>query len=83
MMKVQVLGTGCMKCNKLYAETEKAIAKAGVSVELSKVEKIEEIMKFGVMMTPALVIGGEVRSVGKVPDAKQIAAWLQEAGTKE
>ena len=44
-MKIQVLGTGCMKCNKLYAEVEKAIAQAGVSVELSKVEKIEEIVQ--------------------------------------
>ncbi len=82
-MKIQVLGTGCMKCNKLYAETEKAIAQAGVSAELSKVEKIEEIMKFGTPFTPALVIDGKVRSVGKVPKAAEIAVWLKEEGKKE
>lgn len=77
-MKIQVLGTGCMKCNKLYAETEKAIAQAGVSAELSKVEKIEEIMKFGIAFTPALVIDGEVKVAGSVPKAEQIATWLKE-----
>ena len=82
-MKVQVLGTGCMKCNKLYAEAEKAIARVGASVELSKVEKIDEIMKFGVAFTPALVIDGKVKSAGKVPNALEIASWIQEAGKSE
>lgn len=68
-----------MKCNKLYAETEKAIAEAGVSAELAKIEKIEEIMKFGVVFTPALVIDGQVKSAGAVPKVSQIVAWLQEA----
>jgi small redox-active disulfide protein 2 len=68
-----------MRCNKLYAETEKAVAQAGVSVELSKVEKIDEIAKLGVMMTPALLIDGEVKCVGKVPNAGQIVEWLQAA----
>lgn len=82
MMKVQVLGTGCMKCNKLYAETEKAIGRAGVAVELSKVEKIDEIMKYGVMMTPALVVDGTVVSVGKVPSTDEIAGWIASAAAK-
>ena len=71
-----------MKCNKLYAETEKAIAQAGASVELSKVEKIEEIMKFGVVFTPALVIDGQVKSAGKVAKADDIATWIREASQK-
>ena len=78
-IKVQVLGTGCMKCNKLYAEVEKAIAQAGVSAELSKVEKLEEIVKFGTPFTPGLVIDGEVKSQGKVPGLEQIVAWVTEA----
>ena len=78
-MKIQVLGTGCMKCNKLYAEVEKVLADTGVSAELSKVEKIEEIMKFGVPFTPALVIDGTVKCAGKVPRAEEIAGWLREA----
>jgi small redox-active disulfide protein 2 len=75
-MKIQVLGTGCMKCNKLYAEVEKAIGQAGVSAELSKVERVEEIVKFGVAFTPGLVIDGQVVSQGKVPDAAQIVTWI-------
>ena len=81
-MKIQVLGTGCMKCNKLYAEVEKAIAQVGVSAELSKVEKIEEIVKFGAAFTPGLVIDGEVKIQGKVPKLEQIAAWINEAANK-
>ncbi len=77
-MKIQVLGSGCMRCNNLYAEAEKAIAQVGVSVELSKIEKIEEIMKLGVIYTPALVIDGCVKSAGKLPDATQIASWIKE-----
>jgi small redox-active disulfide protein 2 len=81
-MKVHVLGTGCAKCNRLYAEAEKAVARLDAPVELEKVERVEEIVKYRVMMTPALVIDGEVRSVGKVPSADQIATWLADARQK-
>ena len=76
-MDVKVLGTGCAKCRKLYQEAEKAIAVAGVDATLAKVESIDEILEYGVMMTPALVIDGEVKVSGKVPKAKQIVGWLQ------
>lgn len=82
-MKIEVLGPGCMKCNKLFAETEKAIAQVGKHADLSKVDKIEEIMKRGVMMTPALVINGKVKSTGKVPNASEIAIWIKEESTPE
>jgi small redox-active disulfide protein 2 len=82
-MKIQVLGTGCAKCNKLYTEVEKAVAKVGVSVDLSKVEKIEKIVTFGVVFTPGLVIDGEVKSQGKVPKVEQIVDWINEAAGKE
>ena len=77
-MKIKVLGTGCAKCKKLYAEAEKAIAKAGVAATLTKVEKIDEILAHGVMMTPALVIDGKVRATGKVVGADEIASWIRE-----
>ncbi len=77
-MKIQVLGAGCAKCDKLYAEAVKAVAQAGLSAELEKVQKIEEIIKFGVALTPALVVNGEVKSAGKVPNAAEIASWLKE-----
>ena len=78
-MKIQVLGTGCAKCKKLFGEAEKAIAEAGVEVDLEKVESIDEIASFGVAMTPGLVIDGVVKSVGKIPRASQIAEWLTAA----
>jgi small redox-active disulfide protein 2 len=82
-MKIQILGTGCAKCKKLYAEAEKAIGSSGVTAELEKVEKIDEIMKFGVMMTPALVIDGEVKASGRVAPAAEIASWIATAAAKE
>ena len=80
-MKIKVLGTGCPKCKKLYAEAEKAIASSGVVAELEKVEKIEDIMKYGVMMTPALVVAEEVKASGRIPPASEIAGWIAAAAT--
>ncbi|HNU67905.1 MAG TPA: thioredoxin family protein [Myxococcota bacterium] len=78
-MTVKVLGTGCPKCKKLYAEAEKAIAESGLSVGIEKVEKINEIMDYGVMMTPALVVGDQVKSTGRIPATAEIVAWIVEA----
>lgn len=76
MKKLQVLGTGCAKCTKL-ADNAKAAADAlGVEYELEKVTDINQILKFGVMMTPALVVDGVVKIVGKVPDPEQIKPML-------
>jgi small redox-active disulfide protein 2 len=76
MKKIQILGAGCPKCKKL-AETAEAAAKAlGLEYELTKVTDIKEIMKFGVMMTPALVVDGKVKIVGKVPAADEIIKML-------
>ena len=77
-MKIKVLGTGCPKCKKLYAEAEKALAASGVVADLEKVEKIDEIMKYGVMMTPALVVDGKVKTVGKVLSPAEIEAMIKE-----
>ena len=76
-MQIRVLGTGCRKCNRLYDETKKAIEISGVDADLEKVEKIDEIVEFGVLITPALVIDGTVKSAGKVPKAAAIAEWLK------
>jgi small redox-active disulfide protein 2 len=81
-MNVKVLGTGCAKCKKLYAEAEKAIAQAGLKASLEKVEKIDEIMKYGVMTTPALVVDGEVKCSGRIAPAPEIATWLTTAAAK-
>ena len=81
-MDVKVLGTGCAKCKKLYAEVEKAVAASGVAASLAKVEKIDDIMKFGVMMTPALVVDGEIKCSGRIPPVPEIVAWLTTAAAK-
>lgn len=82
-MKIEVLGTGCAKCKKLYAEAEKAIADSRIPAQLVKVERIEDIMAYGVMMTPALVLDGEIKSTGRIPPASEIASWLAAAGGQE
>jgi small redox-active disulfide protein 2 len=76
MKKLQILGTGCPKCKKLAENAEAAARAAGIEYELEKVTDINEIMKMGVMMTPALVVDGVVKVVGKVPDAETIQAML-------
>ena len=75
-MKVSILGTGCAKCTKLYETAERAIAELGLEAELEKVSGIQEIMAFGVMMTPALAVDGEVKVVGKVPGLEEVKALL-------
>ncbi len=76
MVRIQVLGTGCPKCKKLAENTETAAKAMGVEYRIEKVTDINEIMKFGVMMTPALVIDGKVKTVGKVPSPQDIEKML-------
>ncbi|MCK5842635.1 MAG: TM0996/MTH895 family glutaredoxin-like protein [Candidatus Sabulitectum sp.] len=66
-MKIQVLGTGCPKCKKTAEVAESAAVEMGIEYELEKVTDLNQIMSFGVMMTPALVVDGVVRVAGKVP----------------
>jgi small redox-active disulfide protein 2 len=82
IMDVKVLGTGCAKCQKLYDVALQAVEAAGVDAQVTKVEKIDEIITYGVAVTPGLVINGKVKSAGKLPDVKQVAAWLKEAQEK-
>jgi small redox-active disulfide protein 2 len=72
MRKIQILGAGCPKCKKLAENTEAAAKELGLDYELVKVTDITEIMKFGVMMTPALAVNGEVKVAGRVPRAEEI-----------
>ncbi len=74
--KLQILGTGCPKCKKLAENAEAAAKELGIEYELEKVSEINEIMKFGVMMTPCLAVDNEVKVVGKVPSVDEIKAML-------
>lgn len=71
-MKIEILGVGCPKCKKTAANAEQAVRELDIDAEIVKVEKIDEIMKYGVMMTPALVVDGEVKCAGKIPAVDEI-----------
>jgi small redox-active disulfide protein 2 len=76
MKKIQILGTGCPKCKKLAENAEAAAKDMGIEYSLEKITQISEIMKFGVMMTPALAIDGQVKTVGKVASPDEIKKML-------
>jgi len=77
-VKVQILGTGCPKCKKLLANTEKAVEESGVeNAQIEKVDQLQDIMEFGVMMTPALAIDGEVKASGRVLSVEEIQTILE------
>ena len=77
-MKIEILGTGCPKCKKLNELVEKVINKLGVSAEIIKITDINKIIDYGVMVTPALVIDGEVMVAGKIPSMEEIIKWIKE-----
>ncbi len=75
-MKIEILGTGCAKCDKLEALTREAVAELGIEAEIIKVKELSKIMNYGVMLTPALVIDGEVKAAGKVPAKADIISFI-------
>lgn len=75
-MKIQILGPGCAKCTKLAENAVAAAKELGIDYEIEKISDVNQIMTFGVMMTPGLVIDGEVKSVGKVPSQDEVKNML-------
>jgi small redox-active disulfide protein 2 len=71
-MFIQVLGTGCTKCKTLHETVKKAVQETGVEAEVEKVEDIQKIMSFEILMTPGLVINGEVKTAGRVPNLEEV-----------
>jgi small redox-active disulfide protein 2 len=76
MVKIEILGTGCPKCKKLAENAEIAAKNLGIEYEIEKITDINEIMKFGVMITPALAVDGKVKIAGKVASPDDIKAML-------
>jgi small redox-active disulfide protein 2 len=76
-MKIEILGTGCAKCEKLELLTREAVAELGIEAEITKVKELNKIMNYGVMLTPALVIDGVVKTAGKVPGKDEIINWIK------
>lgn len=77
MKNVQILGTGCRKCSNLQALAEETVKQLGIEARIEKVEDINRITEFGVFMTPALVIDGEVKVQGRLPTASEMKAMFQ------
>ncbi len=75
-MKIEILGIGCPGCRKTASNVEKAVEEVGIDVEIVKIEKIEEIIKYGVMETPALVVDASIKCVGRIPTVDEIKEWL-------
>ena len=76
-MKIEILGTGCPKCKKLYEAAEKAVKELNIQAEIVKIEDITAITSYGVWSTPALVIDGEVKTTGKIPSVEEIKDMLK------
>ncbi|MCK5655897.1 MAG: TM0996/MTH895 family glutaredoxin-like protein [Candidatus Aureabacteria bacterium] len=79
-MKIEILGMGCAKCKQLYDNVQRALERTGREAEVVKVEDIAKITGYDVMIIPALVVDGEVRSAGKVLSAEEIAGIIQKTG---
>jgi len=76
-MIIKILGTGCAKCKQLEANARKAVEMAGINASVEKVTDLNDIMEYGVMMTPALVVDEEVKSAGKLLSPEQITTYLK------
>lgn len=77
-MKIEILGMGCPKCKKTTQNAQLAVEELGIDAEIIKVEELDKITEYGVMMTPALVIDGEVKVAGKIPSKDEIINWIEE-----
>lgn len=78
-MDIKVLGTGCPKCKRLESAARDAVARLGIAATVTKIEDIDQILAYDVMMTPGLMINDKVVSVGRVPRTAEIQAWIAEA----
>ena len=79
-MEIKVLGPGCQRCQQTEAHVKQAVAEAGIHAQVEKVADVMEISKYGVFGTPAVIIDGEVKCVGRVPNKQEIKDWMAAAG---
>lgn len=77
-MKIEILGTGCPKCKKTKEIVEKAVVELDIDAEVLKVEDMDAALEYGVMITPAVVIDGDVKIAGKIPTVEKVKEWINE-----
>ena len=77
-MEIKILGSGCSKCQNTENNVKEALSESGLEIKVNKVTDVMEIAKYGVFMTPAVVIDGKVKSVGKIPDTEEIKKWIEQ-----
>lgn len=77
-MEIKILGPGCPKCKALYKTVTETVEEMGISADVKKVEKLDEIIEAGVMLTPGLVINGKVKVTGKAPGKEDIKKYIQQ-----
>ncbi len=80
-MTIKVLGPGCPKCDKLEECVRAALAALGIAADVEKITDIREMMSYGILATPGLVINGQVKSAGRIPRAEEIADWIRGAAS--
>ncbi len=77
-MDIKILGPGCLRCEQTAKNVKEAVAETGIDAKVEKVTDLLEIAKYGVFGTPAVVVDEEVKSVGKIPEIKEIKAWIEQ-----
>lgn len=77
-MEIKVLGTGCAKCKKLEEMVREVVGELGVDADIVKISDLNEILEYDIMMTPGLVVNGEVACSGRIPKKEEIRKWLQQ-----
>jgi small redox-active disulfide protein 2 len=77
-MEIKILGSGCPKCETTEKNVKEALAESGLNAQVDKVTDVMEIAKYGVFITPAVAIDGEVKSTGKIPDKEEIKKWIEQ-----
>jgi len=80
MSRIQILGTGCSRCRELTANAEKAVQDLGIKAEVEKITEVKDIIRFQILMTPGLVIDGQVKAAGRIPSVEEIKQMLVAAG---
>lgn len=77
-MEIKILGAGCRRCKALTRDVNDVVSNLGVDAQVDKVERMDEILKYDILLTPGLVIDGELKATGRVPSKSEIKKWIQE-----